>query len=190
MDFLPKGPYYVYPFLKFGFSLEQLLRTANIIFSLGNVVLIYLLGKAIFNSVNIALSAALLLSVNPRMLDVSVSCTLEPAYLFFSGFSAYCAVLFFKHKKYYWVLFAGILLGCATMIRHESFECFILFNIAFLYALYCKKFKFRDIIPVNFLLLAGTLSGQLIYFYVFQIPASPKYVYMAFWRAFKEILFG
>ncbi|MEW6609506.1 MAG: glycosyltransferase family 39 protein [bacterium] len=134
----------------------------SLLCSIGNIILIYHLGKLLFDE-KVGLIGAFLLSFYP--LDVIYSTHLFPDIVlcFFTGLTIYLFLKGEDNEKKIWYLLSGISLGISYLIK-ESTVVICLFFI--FYILYKRKIKINYfLVPLGFLLIVG-LELTLYYFQI------------------------
>jgi 4-amino-4-deoxy-L-arabinose transferase-like glycosyltransferase len=91
-------------------------RIAQIIISLFNIVLVYLIGKDSFNK-GTGILAALIFSIYPTLLGFNIFLLTEALFTFFLCLSYYFLLCFLKRERYICVILAGFFLGLTCLTR-------------------------------------------------------------------------
>ena len=106
------------------------LRFLAVLFGSLSIILIYLVGKEVFDK-QVALIAAFLLTVSSYSILISIG-SMDVPMAFFSLFSMYFLILFFKTNSSKYFVFTWISLGIAIMIKQIALlfiPAFILFSL-------------------------------------------------------------
>ena len=130
------------------------------IFSIGSIILSYLIGKQLFDPVT-GVFAAFLIAIFP--MEVLFASQLFP-YAFIGTLSALCFYLFLRgeqRESYILLLFSGAALGVAYLSRITALYCLLFFAF---YLLYKRQFFVRYIYFVIGLL--GIILIEITYYYL------------------------
>ncbi|MAF13928.1 MAG: hypothetical protein CMI53_03475 [Parcubacteria group bacterium] len=143
-------------FLIFGQTIFAL-RLPFVLAGIGSVLLLYFIGKQLFNK-QIGIIASLLLAVSSYHVWVSRTGLQESMVIFFSLLAFYFFIkVIDSHKYYQW----GIVLGLTLLTKHTAL---ILLPIFFSYLLFFKRTVFKDKrFWLAILLIAILFSPVIIY---------------------------
>ncbi|MDO8638490.1 MAG: glycosyltransferase family 39 protein [Candidatus Daviesbacteria bacterium] len=159
-DFHPPG-YFLILWLwghLFGFS-EVSVRIPSLIFGVGTIWLIFLLGKELFNK-KIGIIAALLLAVAPLHIFYSQEARMYSLATFAVVASNYFFIRFLKNQKYSQI---GFILS-SILVVYSDYLAYLIFPAQFLYLLFNHKDKLVDYLK-TFLGIILSLTIWLPFFY-------------------------
>ena len=137
-------------------------KILELMFGLGCIYLVYLIGRKVFNE-KIALLSAFFLAFSPTFLFYSSTILTGIPSLFFSLLSIY---LFVKNKY----LLTGLFLGLSFMTRF--LQLFIIIPIIFILLLY-KKNKLKKIINLSYGFLIILIPYLILNIFLYKNPVYP-----------------
>lgn len=124
--------------------------------SIFNVILVYCIGKEIFNK-KIGILAASLFCIYPALLGFNIFVLSETLFIFLFCLSYYYFLRFLKERNPTYVVLTGIFLGLSCLTRSFIFAFVLLLGI-FLFFIYRKKSTFKNIfIYISLLFLSFSL---------------------------------
>jgi len=112
-------PFLIVAFQKVFFDWEMSGRLVSAFFGSLAVVPFFLLIRGLINS-RIAFMASLFYIISPRLVEYSSDVLREPVFWFFSIASLYCAWRAVSHKKWMFLVLAGLFVGVATFTKFEG----------------------------------------------------------------------
>ena len=148
-------PLFPYILAYFFYIFGQSLFTAKLVvflFSIASIVLIYFIGKNIYNE-NAGLIASFLLAIQPKHIEYSVSILKDNVYIFLFLLAFFLMLLSFKENGlWHWILF-GIFIALSFLARYFSIILILTFIV--LLIIYRKKvnWKYVGISLLAFLLV-------------------------------------
>jgi len=131
--------------------------------SLGSVIVIYLLGRELFNE-NVGLISAFLLSIFPLDVFYSTRVQIESPMLLFFGLSAFFILRTMRSKSAWNYFLSGVFLGIAYIVKTKTLIFLIFYALFVIYRLLSERridWKFLYA-PVGFLLIFS-ITG--LYYY-------------------------
>ncbi len=130
------------------------LRFSSVLFGVGAIIFLYLIGKELFGK-KVGLIAALIMSLNP--LHINYSQNLEPyaltTFLSFMSFYFLIKALEYNKPKYYFLFILSIVLTGYS----DYFTAFLLLAVVLFFILYHKTYRNR----IKNLILSGLCSSLL-----------------------------
>lgn len=108
----------------------------NMIMGCGIPLIVYGIAMEMIHKREIALCSALLITLNPSMIELSIEIQRDMIYLFFCGLLIYFLLLGIRRKKRYFWSAAGVFFAISYLTRYETLEfiplalgCFVLLLI-------------------------------------------------------------
>ncbi|MEK6984242.1 MAG: glycosyltransferase family 39 protein [Nanoarchaeota archaeon] len=136
--------------------------------SIGNIILIFYLGKLLFNE-KIGLMGALLMSIFPLEVVNATKLLTDVPSAFFMAFGVY--VFLYAEKKikpFLYYLISGILIGIGYLIRESALLIVLFFVIYIIHKRHIKKEYF--FVPIGLILIFG-----IEFFLLYKLTGNPIY---------------
>lgn len=118
-----------------GMDVVSGLRCFNLICSLLWLLMMYLVGKAIFSSSNAGLACLTVAVFNPYTIRISGQIMREPLYLLILSVCLFCAIQLIRNNK---MFFCSIGLGLLSVLglvsRHEGLELLVIMPLAVIFS--------------------------------------------------------
>lgn len=141
--------------MKCGFS--AYLSGVGVNIFLGSLLpgIIYLIANEVCRSRRIALASALLIALNPPMIELAVEPLRDTVYLFFAGLVICLLIFCIRRQKWYLWGITGVFLGMAFLTRYETLEFFPLAGICWVIAICRKTMDWKKLLICCFSLSAA-----------------------------------
>ena len=141
--------------MKCGFS--AYLSGVGVNIFLGSLLpgIIYLIANEVCRSRRIALASALLIALNPPMIELAVEPLRDTVYLFFAGLVICFLIFCIRRQKWYLWGITGVFLGMAFLTRYETLEFFPLAGICWGIAICRKTMDWKKLLICCFSLSAA-----------------------------------
>lgn len=123
----------------FNFTPYEIVMFTNLLLGTLFPIIIFLIGKIIFEKSEIALAGAYYAAVHPNLINYSIEIQREMSYLFFVGLFIMFLLLLLKNKKWWWNI-AMILSALISMtLRYEGVELFLFICIVYAIMFYTNR---------------------------------------------------
>ena len=192
---LPPFPLYLMKLLTdCGLSAETAGVGLNIAMGCCLPVIVYGIAMEITRERKIALCSALLMLLNPSMIELAIEVQRDVIYLFFCGLLIYFLACGIRRQKWFYWGLAGVFFACSFLTRYETLEFVPLIAFYFLFLLIAKYMSWKKLLinasvflasmAAVFFLLIHTMGVQEHLFGSYQ-----KY-YLQKWRLFERVCLG
>lgn len=134
----------------------------------------------------IALCSALLLTVNPAVMELATQPQRDMMYLVLCGAGLYFVCAAIRRKRWYFWLCAGIIFGASALVRYETFEMIALAGIYFIYQWAKDEWKYM-MLNASVLMVSFAATGCLL-IYLIGVQEHFLNIYsFYFYRLFENI---
>lgn len=157
-------------------------------------LIVYGIAMEVVRERKIALCSALLMALNPSMIELAIEVQRDMIYLFFCGLLIYFLACGIRRQKWFYWFFSGVFFACSFLTRYETLEFIPLIAFYLLFLLIAKYMSWKKLL-LNasvflvittgvFFLLIHTMGVQEHLFGSYQ-----KY-YLQKWRLFERVCLG
>jgi 4-amino-4-deoxy-L-arabinose transferase-like glycosyltransferase len=148
-------------------------RSISVVVGMTIPLLVYLLAQEVQKDKRVSLTAAVLMAVNPTLIDFSVEIQRDILYLFLCGWTIYfCLRGILRNEIWSWIP-AGVLFGCSVLTRYETLELLPLLLFAFVLFGYKKIINWKRLICQYVLMACSCLAAVVLLVYVMGVE---KYI--------------
>ena len=192
---LPPFPLYLMKLLTdCGFSVEAAGVGLNIAMGCCMPLIVYGIAMEIIRERKIALCSALLMALNPSMIELAIEAQRDVVYLFFCGLLIYFLVCGIQRKEWFYWGFAGMFFSCSFLTRYETLEFVPLIFFSFLFLLIAKYMPWKKV------LLNGTVflvSMAAVFFLLIHIMGVQTHLFGSYqnyywkkWLFLEQVFWG
>ena len=137
----------------------------NIIMGSFLPLIVYMIGRLLFDDRRISLVAAFMMAVNPSMIEFAIEPQRDTIYLFFCGWFIYFIIKGLKQDSLVSFCGAGVFFALSMMTRYETLEMIPLFFFALLFCGIRKYLKWKRILLhiTASVIIAGAVILSLTY---------------------------
>ena len=137
----------------------------NIIMGSVLPLIVYMIGRLLFEDRRISLVAAFMMAVNPSMIEFAIEPQRDTIYLFFCGWLIYFIIKGLKQDSIVSFCGAGVFFALSMMTRYETLEMIPLFFFALLFCGVRKYLKWKRILLhiTASVIIAGAVILSLTY---------------------------
>ena len=154
--------YLAHLFMYSGLSAEAAGVCVSMLCGMAVPLITFGIAKELTQNKNIALSAALLIAVNPILIELACGLQRDMPYFCFCALAFYFFIAGVRKEKWYFYLLSGIFCGVAFFIRYETIEFILLACLYTFLAVIFKRNKWYSLCKDLSLLFAGIVISIVL----------------------------
>lgn len=152
-----------------GFAPEVAGRGISLIGGMTVPLCVYLIAQEVQKDKRVSLTAALLLAVNPTIINYSIEIQRDMFYFSLFGWTIYfCLRGILRNEIWSWIP-AGILFGCSVLTRYETLELLPILLFAFLLYAVNKKIGWKRFFSQSAVMACSCFISIVLLIYVMGI---------------------
>lgn len=154
--------YLAHLFMYSGLSAEAAGVCVSMLCGMAVPLITFGIAKELTQNKNIALAAALLIAVNPILIELACCLQRDMPYFCFCALAFYFFIAGVRKEKWYFYLLSGIFCGVAFFIRYETIEFILLACLYTFLAIIFKRNKWYSLCKDLSLLFAGIVISIVL----------------------------
>ena len=192
---LPPFPLYLMKLLTdCGFSVEAAGVGLNIAMGCCMPLIVYGIAMEITRERKIALCSALLMALNPSMIELAIEVQRDMIYLFFCGLLIYFLACGIRRQKWFYWVFAGVFFACSFLTRYETLEFVPLIAFYFLFLLIAKYMSWKKVLLNGTVFLVSMAAVFFLLIHIMGVQAhlfgSYQNYYWKKWLFLEQVFWG
>ena len=153
-------------------------------------LIVYGIAMEVVRERKIALCSALLMALNPSMIELAIEAQRDVIYLFFCGLLIYFLACGIRRQKWFYWASAGVFFACSFLTRYETLEFVPLIAFYLLFLLIAKYMPWKKFLLNTSVFLVITTGVFFLLIYTMGVQehlfGSYRKYYLQKWRLFEQ----